>query len=386
MNQKGVSRTILAIALALIFGNLNVVSAIANDPGQPAPMGLYVGSNEFLDDGGALIVTTNYESNTVTILNLSDTTTVESKYVLPTGRGPIAVTMDMFGAIYTANFIDNSVTQYFWNEEDTAYESRTVTTGVGPNAIAVRELDGGIAMIVTSNYGDNTLSMFLAFDGMFIPWELDTIPTDSKPMALNILSQGDQHRFYWANYESNTVQISNDAGDDLGNINLVDDLDWCEVRGGELMNDDCDQFLVPINLVGLFVDPMFGLEAMVIFEENSPGQASKQHLWNVAVGDYVFPPSYLGEFIAPSTSDLTNQRIVVDNSGMYFLSSDGVDDQIIKYDAETRTDIWSDSDFAAIALNWGNLYAAKSSNNTVYRFDGNDELIAHHWWRSSLMP
>jgi hypothetical protein len=49
MNQKGFSRTILAVAFALIFGNLNAVSAIANDPGQPAPMGLYVGSNEFLE-------------------------------------------------------------------------------------------------------------------------------------------------------------------------------------------------------------------------------------------------------------------------------------------------------------------------------------------------
>jgi Skp family chaperone for outer membrane proteins len=339
-------------------------------------MGLFVGSYGEGDDG-ALIITTNYESNTVTILKLIDTTTVESKYVLPTGRGPIAVTMDPYGAIYTANFIDNTVTQYFWNEDLEEYESRTVQTGEGPNAISVRELDEGAAMIVTSNYGDNTLSTFIAVDEVFEPF--GDIQTDNKPIAINILSAGDWHRFYWANYESNTVQSSNDIGGEMDHIDLVDNLPWCDVRDGELMDDDdCEQFVVPINLVGLFVDPIFGQEAIVIFEENSPGETSKQHLWNITVDGFPSPPLYLGEFIAPSTSDFTNQRIAVNNSEIYLLSSDGVDDQIIKYVDGTRTEIWTDSDFAAITINMGNLYAAKSSNNTVYKFNTDDELIGSY--------
>ena len=377
MHPQRISRTIFAIALALIFGNLSVVPSIASEPSQPAPMGLWVSA---YGDGdyGALIVTTNYESNTVTILKLSDTTTVESKYVLPTGRGPIAVTVDPSGAIYTANYIDDSVTRYFWNEDlpEPAYESRTAQTGDGPNAIAVRELDGAV-MIVTSNYGDNTLSIFFAAERLFTPFENPTILTDSKPMAINILSAGDWHKFYWANYESNTVQISNETGEETGNFALVEYLTWCDVRDGELMNDECDQFVVPINIVGLFVDPMIGLDAIVIFEENSPGQTTKQHFWTIAV-DNSAAPLYLGEFIAPSTSYLTNQRIAVKNSAMYFLSSDGSNDNIVKYSGGTSTVIWEDSDFAAVALSMGDLYVAKASNNTVYRFDSNDELLASY--------
>ena len=387
MNLKRTLRTFLVAALALSFGNLSAIPSIANDPSHPSPMGLWVFSSNPTD---AQILSTNYESNTVTLLAVQDTFTVFYKEVLQTGSGPIGVAPFGSGVI-TNNFVESSLTQFIFNGESGGIESRTLQTGIGSNSLATFGYNFGSGLLV-SNFSDNSVTKYL-WNGVTNEIESTTVQTDNGPIAVNAISPYDNiqgfnnPRFYWLSSESNTLQSWDGVSDPITTY-LDDYLPWYEVRNGELV-DDNDHLIVPIHPVGLVVkpSPMGPDMAIAIFEERTPGEPTKQHLWALPP-DHSFPPFYIGEFNAPATDFSTNQRVATDGSRTYILSTDGPTNAILKWNLgeETQT-IWSDAGIVAITLdNYGNLYAANSLDNTVLRFNADDQLIASYSMAPSPPP
>lgn len=380
------SRVVSLLIFALCFGNLSLSAALANDLSHPSPMGLWV-ENGFW---GTEILSTNYESNTVTDLIIDESNTATSRRVLTTGLGPIDVLVDDFGNLYTSNYLDNSLTQFIYDLNGNI-ESHTVATGNRPISISSLWANDSTT-ILSSNVDDNSISQIIFSSDTSQPIVSNTIQSESTPMALNTLGEWNsyhhQFRAYWLNYESNTLQYWNPALDCAPCMGLPLDnsvLPWDTVDNGALV-DETGTLVNSIHPIGLkaFAGPGVDV-AYILFEGSPSGQPSQQYLWAISLG--VGEPIYLGKFDTPLSSLTTNQRIAVDpvSGQVYLLSSDGGTNAIVTMEFDPMSGqyavphvIWTDAGLVAIAADLnGYLYAANSVENSVEKFDASGTLLAN---------
>lgn len=120
-----------------------------------------------------------------------------SAVLAKTGKGPIAVAVDPFGGVYTADSRANTVTKI----TPTGDSSVLATTGQSPIALAL----DAVGNVYTANSGDNTVTKIT-------PAGVSTVfgTTGNKPMGIKVDASGN---VYTSNYLDSTVTKISAAGE-----------------------------------------------------------------------------------------------------------------------------------------------------------------------------
>lgn len=134
-----------------------------------------------------------------TAIQASRTNPRASAVLAKTGEGPVAVAVDHFGGVYTADSRANTVTKI----TPTGDSSVLGTTGQSPIALALDSAGN----VYTANSGDNTVTKIT-------PAGVSTLfgATGNKPMGIKVDPAGN---VYTANYLDSTVTKITAAGDSM---------------------------------------------------------------------------------------------------------------------------------------------------------------------------
>jgi VCBS repeat protein/type IX secretion system substrate protein/FG-GAP repeat protein len=124
-------------------------------------------STDFNGDGFADLATANYNSNNISVLLSTGTSSFIPVSNFTVGSGPISVSSadfngDGFGDIATANYGSNSVSVLLGTGTGSFGTAANFTVGSTPYSVTSADFNGdGLADIATANYGSGNISVLL---------------------------------------------------------------------------------------------------------------------------------------------------------------------------------------------------------------------------------
>lgn len=356
MKLERVFRAFLTVSFAIVAMNL---TAPASQADSPPPMGISVLGGS----GNTVIITTHYSENKVNMSVVNSDDNLSESYNFSTGNGPIAATFDLNdnGSVYTANFLDSTVTKNYYNSISELLETCTVAIGSnnesGLNPLAITPYQNGV---ITANVGDNSIS-FLEFDNACEITDRVTVTSDSGPVAVTPIDGG----VFVLNYLSQTIQYFDSMLDmpttafDLG----YDNFDWPEQLTDDLEEENT--FVIPVAMQ--IYSPEGPLGIAVLFDEISNEIKVRQHIQYIPFTSDA--PIYFGPFDNPRWDIPASQRFVMMLDSICLITSSTTIECINLQDLSSLT-ITTSAGISALATDWeGNFYAANSRTKEVTRFN-----------------
>ncbi|PPF82145.1 hypothetical protein C5B96_09290 [Subtercola sp. Z020] len=137
--------------------------------------------------GTVFVVTHSPEA----VVRIAPTGDVVARYPLATGSGPVDITSDFSGSVYTANAADSTVSRIDFDGAGTASVALRYAE-LGSGAMPISIVADGHGMLYTANSGDNTVSgVNLLLPAGSAAATTTLMPPDSYPYNVTADARGD---------------------------------------------------------------------------------------------------------------------------------------------------------------------------------------------------
>jgi len=156
--------TLAAAGLLQGPADVGTFAALSTQPVGTSPF--YVASGDFNLDGNADLVTSNFSSNTVSVLLGNGLGGFAPQAVYGTGPGPFHVEVfdfdrDGWQDLVVGNFAGNTLSLFINNRNGTFAPAYSLTVGLSPFGIAIADLNGDLRPdLVVANQDDSNVQVY----------------------------------------------------------------------------------------------------------------------------------------------------------------------------------------------------------------------------------